>query len=167
MRKVTRRRSGSLAEAQFAITQFSGWVSNADTKAGLMATATTILGGALVGQRTAIRASFPPESPREWAVAAVLVWTLLAVVTTAFALTAALRPRVVNDGYSRFSWPTVAATPAHVLDAADPRDSSREAWRSAHELAGIARLKFRWLRLALLAWANGATGLFAWFLLFP
>ncbi|MET1075889.1 MAG: Pycsar system effector family protein [Umezawaea sp.] len=165
--KVVKRRSDTLAEAQFAITQFSVWVTNADTKAGLMATATTILGGALVSQRTAIRATFSPGSPFEWGLAVVLVWTLLAVLTTAFALTAALRPRVVNQGHSRFSWPTVAATPVHVLDAADPRNSSREAWRAAHELAGIAQLKFRWLRVALLAWANGATGLFAWFLLSP
>ncbi|PRY35400.1 hypothetical protein CLV43_114319 [Umezawaea tangerina] len=167
MKRVVRRRADTLAEAQFAIAQFSGWVTNADTKAGLLATATTILGGALVGQRTAIRASFTPDSWREWALAAVLVWTLAAVVTTAVALTAALRPRVVARGHSRFSWPTVAATPVHELLAADRRTAAREAWRAAHDLAVIARMKFRWLRLALLAWANGATGLFVWFLLSP
>ncbi|MFD9741386.1 Pycsar system effector family protein [Umezawaea sp. NPDC059074] len=164
--KTVRRRRDDVGEAHFAITQFSGWVANADTKAGLLATATIVLGGTLAGQRAEIRASFTPTTWHEWVRAVVMALTLVAVPAAVLALTAALRPRVLDGSRSRYSWPSVAATPVRDLPRSK-RSAADEAWLAAHDLAVIARQKFRWLRIALLAWVVGALGLFAWFLLAP
>ncbi len=163
---TVRRRRGDVAEAQFAVAQFSGGVANADTKAGLLATATIFLGGTLVAQRTVIRASFTPTTWGDWVRAVLMTLVLISVPVAVLALTAALRPRVVDRGRSRYSWPSVAATPVRDL-ATRKRTAADEAWRTAHDLAVIIQRKFLWLTVALVAWASGALGLFAWFLLTP
>lgn len=164
--KAVRRRRDDVSEARFAIAQFSGWVANADTKAGLLATATIFLGGTLVGQRPAIRGSFTPVTWQDWVRTVLITGVLVAVPIAVIALTATLRPRVVDDTNSRYSWPFVAATPVRDLTTSK-RTTADEAWLAAHELAVIARQKYRWLTLALIAWASGSLGLFTWFLLTP
>jgi len=161
---TVRRRREDVGEAHFAVGQFSGQIANADTKAGLLATATIFLGGTLVGQRDVIRTSFTPTTWQDWVRSALISVALVAVPIAVIALTAALRPRVFDGSRSRYSWPSVATTPVHDL-ATRRRTSADEAWRAAHDLAVIARRKFRWLTLALLAWSAGALGLFTWFLL--
>ena len=164
--KKVRRRRDDVDEARFAITQFSGWIANADTKAGLLATATIFLGGTLVGQRTGVRASFAPATWHDWVRTVLITGALAAVPIAVVALTAALRPRVLDDTRSRYSWPFVAATPVRDL-AASRRTTDDEVWLAAHDLAVIARRKYRWLTIALTAWAAGSLGLFTWFLLTP
>ncbi|HEX6342635.1 hypothetical protein [Umezawaea sp.] len=163
--KSVRSRRDDVGEARFVIAQFSGWVANADTKAGLLATATIFLGTTLVGQRSAVRASFSPSTWQEWVRAVLITGALVAVPVAVVALTATLRPRVLGNTGSRYSWPFVATTP--VRELARSNRTADEAWLAAHNLAVIVRRKYRWLTLALVAWAIGALSLFTWFLLTP
>jgi hypothetical protein len=101
----------------------------------------------------------------DWVRAVLITGALLAVPIAVVALTAALRPRVV-DTSSRYSWPFIAATPMRDL-ATSTRTTADEAWLAAHDLAVIVRRKYRWLTVALTAWAAGSLGLFTWFLLTP
>ncbi|MFI6099368.1 Pycsar system effector family protein [Lentzea sp. NPDC051213] len=153
-------------QVQLAITQFSAWVSNADTKAGLLATATTLLGGGLASQRTVIRGAFPPTTTMAWVRVIAIGLSVLAVVVAVAALVVALRPRARKHGFSRYSWPVVASVSLEQYRARVCRAPGAEGWRTAHDLARIARAKFRCLYVATWAWAVGAVSFLAWTVLF-
>lgn len=147
---------------QLAITQFSTWVSNADTKAGLLATATTLLGGGLASQRGAIRKSFAPATALEWVSTVAVSVTMIAMVVAVAALVVGLRPRARRYGFSRYSWPSVASLSLEQYLERVQRTPRLEGWRTAHDLARIARVKFLCLHVAASAWALGALSFLTW-----
>ncbi|MFD1148172.1 Pycsar system effector family protein [Saccharothrix hoggarensis] len=152
-------------DAYQAIGQFSGWVANADTKAGLLATATTLLGGGLASQRHTIRDAFRPSSLADWVSLVAISVAMVAILVTAIALVLVLVPRARvarQTRFSRFSWPAVAAKSMDELLAEVDAKPAEEAWWTARDLAIIVHRKVRWLRVALFGWVIGALGLLAW-----
>ncbi|SHG07780.1 Pycsar system effector family protein [Streptoalloteichus hindustanus] len=163
----TQDSSPSTEDARFAINHFATWIGNADTKAGLLAAATTVLAGALVGQRSAVVATL--ARPTGWQVVALVALALSAVgvvVTTLF-LIRAVAPHVRQDGFSRYSWPTVADADLTALLAGQREDDRREAWLSALTLARIVRRKYANLRCAFATWLVGVAGLTVWLVVVP
>ncbi|MCP2260895.1 hypothetical protein LX15_004615 [Streptoalloteichus tenebrarius] len=157
----------STEDARFAMTHFASWIGNADTKAGLLAAATTVLAGAVVGQRAAVVAAL--TRPTGWRVVALvgLGLSVVGVVVTTLFLIRAVAPRVRQDGFSRYSWPTVADTSLSGLMATDPEGDRREAWLSALTLARIVRRKYANLRCAFVSWLISVTGLTVWLIIAP
>lgn len=149
------------------IGQFSTWIANADTKAGLLATATTVLGGLLAGQRVAIQAAFHPRTPWQWVALLAVCVSIASILLCVLALVVVLRPRVQKPGYSRYSWPSVARTPLPRLVSASRSRAKLEGWRTAKAMAAIAARKFFWLRVAVLSWAVSAVSQFLWTVIRP
>lgn len=155
--------SVSADDARFAITAFAGWITNADTKTGLLAAAVTVLTSTVVSQSDRAIALLPPQGVRQVAAVVAIVACLAALAVTAFWLLRALLPRTTNAGFSRYSWPAVAALSPRELVAMTAIEDRAEAWLQAHTLARIAQAKFgnfahalRWFTAAvvlLIAWA--------------
>jgi hypothetical protein len=154
-----------LDDAYKAISEFSGWVTNADTKAGLLASATTLVGGGIASQRAKVRESFRPATVADWIELIAICVSILAVLVAVVALVVVLRPQARRFGFSRFSWPAVVVHEVAELAAMSGRTQRMEAWQTAHDLAVIAQQKFRWLSVALFSWAIGAFCLLTWILL--
>ncbi len=154
-------------DARFAITSFSGWITNADTKTGLLAAAVTVLTSTIVSQSDRAIALLPPHGARQVAAVLALGPSLLALAVTAFWLLRALLPRMTNPGFSRYSWPAVAAsTPSELASLTATKDRA-EAWLQAHTLAGIAQAKFGNFSKALRCFAVAVALLVAWAILAP
>jgi hypothetical protein len=137
-------------DAKLAIDQFSIWVRNADTKAALLTTAVTILGGALAGRASVAATRLPPDSIRDWLAVSAYGTSIGLAVVAAVLLVTVLRPRRVVKSFTRFSWPTVAElTEAELLAAVARPGAKREAWLTAHALAQIAAFKLRVISWAL------------------
>ena len=149
-------------DARFAITQMSAWIANADVKAGLIATANTVLVGALVSQRRAV-----VDSVRQLDVTDViglisLGLSVAGVLWSALFLLIVLTPRLRSGETTRYSWPSLAGAKVSDLMDADPEADRREAWASAIALANIAARKYRSTRLSLIGWIVGSVFLLVW-----
>ena len=159
-----RRAQVNSDDARFAITQMTAWIANADVKAGLIATADTVLVGALVTQRRAA-----VDSARQLDVADViglisLGLSVLGVLWSAVFLLIVLTPRVRGGQKTRYSWPSLATANAGDLVHTDPETDRREAWESAIVLANIAARKYRATRLSLIRWIVGGVFLLVWWM---
>lgn len=136
--------------AKLAVTQFSLWVTNADAKAGLLATALAILGGVIVGREDSINQRFPPRTISGWAAGVSYYLSVALVILAVFFLSRVLKPRRVSQYFSRYSWPIVASlAEGDFVDAALKGDGEREAWKTAYTLALIAHFKMRNLSRAI------------------
>jgi hypothetical protein len=149
-------------DARFAITQMSTWIANADVKAGLIATADTVLVGALISQRREA-----VDSARQLEVADViglisLGLSAIGVIWSAFFLLIVLTPRVRSGQKTRYSWPSLAQAKVSDLVDIDLETDRREAWTSAIALANIAARKYRATRLSLIGWIVGGVFLLVW-----
>jgi uncharacterized membrane protein YeaQ/YmgE (transglycosylase-associated protein family) len=154
-------------DARFAISQFSGWITNADTKASLLATALTVLVGAVASQRNVLLGVLPTSGYREWTAVALFCSIVICIVGSVICLVRVLTPRVDRTAFSRYSWPAVAESPLVKLVSLSQQTEREEAWYTARVLAVIARVKFRNFSLAL-RWSIGAAGAFvAWLSVSP
>ena len=153
----------STRDAEYAIVQFDNWISSADTKAGLLMAATTLLGGLLASQKASISTSFHPQQPFDWLPLTAISIAIMGFLVTVGTLLFVLYPRIHHGLNSRYSWPTIAKMTAEETAVyASSRTPGMEAWRTAHALATIAMQKFYWLRLAIASWAICTVGLFVW-----
>lgn len=143
------------------------WIVNADTKAGLLATATAIIGGIMASQRASLRNAFRPQDPADLWELSTAALAILALLVCAVALVSVLRPRVRTGPYSRYSWPAVSSASFELVIEHAMHDSAIEAWRTVYDLSLIARKKFYWLKMAIFAWATAALSLFLWSIIRP
>ena len=134
-----------VADALLAAEVFHLQIVNADTKAGFLIAAVSVLLGAVTNQRDVL----PPHGVSEWIGVGMLAASVLAGLYAALQCARVLSPRVARTRFSRFSWPSVARAEVADLLRLDPADRRREAWTTARALAGIAETKFRLFRLGL------------------
>lgn len=140
-------------DARFAIDQFGRWIANADTKAGLLAAALVIMGGALGDQSRVVGHRLPPTSFADWISLVALLAATGAIVTSIGFLVGVVSPRLEQpDGFSRYSFPSVADAPIAELVRVDGGSDREHGWRTASVLASIACRKFRCLRRAFAWW---------------
>lgn len=139
-------------DARFAISQFTAQVNSADTRAGLLGAALTVLAPVLVRQF---------ETTRLTGVVVGLLVASAALIALAVAGTVSvLSVRVVEVGFSRYSWPLVARSSVAALTGRTDRTDRVEAWRAAYALALIAQTKYAHFRWALRLGAAGGVLLF-------
>jgi hypothetical protein len=136
--------------------QFARWITNADTKAGLLAAALAILTGWVAQRMGTVVHRLPPGSLVEWIVLLGLLTSAAAIVLSTAFLVCAVIPRVHEPRlFSRYSWPSVAGASVADLVLTERRSEREESWQTAHILASIARRKFRHVRRAFLWWTLG------------
>lgn len=137
-----------LADAHFAIGYASGWVTNADTKAGLLSAAIALILGASGQQISKIHLIMALRNGAAWTALALLVAMGICVVTAIGALASVLIPRTTPPRRpSRFGYPTLSS-PAWKHTPASRVEAAEEAWDQAGVISGIASTKFRALRVA-------------------
>lgn len=151
-------------DARFAITQMSAWIANADVKAGLIATADTVLVSALVSQRREAVDSARQLDVTDAIGLISLGLSALGVLWSAFYLLQVLTPRMRSVQKTRYSWPSLAQAKVDDLIDADPETDRREAWTSAIALANIAARKYRATRRSLIGWIVGGVFLLVWWI---
>jgi hypothetical protein len=135
-------------DVRFAVTQFSAWVTNADTKAGLGLAGVALLVNGMVAVRPLFARNLPPATVRTWCFVTTYTMTTACVLITVGCLTLALLPRIDTQRFSRYSWPLVSRATEQELFALSPKTERIEGWHAAHALAQIARRKFRYLGFA-------------------
>lgn len=149
-------------DAYFAISNFSTWINNADTKAGFLVAAWTVLVGALATSGDRIQRALPVAGGRSLAALVFLILSLSCLSVTAYFLYSALSPRLPAPGFSRFAFPNVANAKLRDLINADPSRSREEAWRQARQLAQIALAKFLAVKRALRFLMSSAVMALVW-----
>jgi hypothetical protein len=153
---------GDLEDAHHALDAFREWITNADTKAGLLSAASAVLVGAVGSQQRAITAVLSPRGSLEYIGLGLLIaWTLSLSVALA-ALGYALVPRIPHPSApSRFAFPTVARSD-WPLTPISRAGAAREAWAEAKVLALVAAHKFSGLRIAFPSFAAALALFLAW-----
>jgi hypothetical protein len=159
--------SPSSQDAQFAISSFAGWINNADAKAGFLAAGLTVLVGTIAGQRDRVYDLLPLAGPRAGVAVAAIAGALVTALVTAVLLGRTMAPRTANRGFSRYAWPSVAASTPELLDSLPATTDGIEAWRHAYDLAVIAKAKFHNITLAIRWLAAATVLLLVWHLVAP
>lgn len=139
-------------DAYFAIEQFTAWINSADTKAGFLSAAlAVVVNGIVLASDTGAGGlrHFGGQGPVE--VAAFALAALSAAICTG-TLVLAIYPRIQQQPYSRYSWPSVAESTPQALAASTSVANRDEAWATARSLALITRAKYRYLRLSFICW---------------
>lgn len=143
--------------SKLAIQETGGWIKNADTKstvlAGSFGLSLTFAIPRLLEALSSVMAI--PFAFGLWIVCAAIF--LLAALTTGFGIGNALLPRTSVGGslMNRFAWPSLAGVSAqHLPPSRMTADEVRtEAWEQAASLARIAAVKYRYFKVALIAFA--------------
>jgi Family of unknown function (DUF5706) len=139
-------------DAYFAISQFTSWISSADTKAGFLSAALAVVAGSVISESSAHFTGTARSGPRAWCASTLLGLAMAATFVCALYLLLTVYPRVREQRSSRYSWPSVAAQTERALVESNYRTDREEAWATAKSLALIAQDKFRYLRRAFWAW---------------
>lgn len=156
-------------DAYQAITTISGWVTNAETKIGLLAAAVTVLFGAVVRQQEHVEEVLAaPFGYRSAAALLLLAACVGALAVCGWHLITALRPHLDRSEFSRFAFPDLADADLDRLANPDSvRAARREAWVQARTLAQIARAKYRSFTHALGAGIVAGFAFVGWLVLAP
>jgi len=150
-------------EASFAVSSAADWVRGADNKAGFALTGLALLFGAMSSDLVRLRSFCSQPSLG----LAVLLLSLIAVLTALASSALVVLPRTPNPAPNRFSWPWLSvAEESEIRDRTSQSDGVGEAWAQARTLARIARRKHQWLRVAMVAGGVAALGFTAWKALF-
>jgi hypothetical protein len=155
-------------DAYLALTTNGGWINNADTKNGLLATALAALTIAAVKQRPRVEALVDADVDRRGVVAVVLITVAAVFILLAgYWLFQALRPRLGNDTPSRFAFPHLANVDIRDYAGYDAEDVRREALVQAQALAQIGLAKYQRFSKALSCTAVAALAFLGWLLAVP
>lgn len=168
--KVTQGRSSddvaenpaAVDDARFMVSHLAVLTNNADTKAGLVATATTVLLGIAFSQREGVARLISHPGQLQWIPIVVFGTALFCGAVAGCAVARTLWPRLTVTSFSRYSWPAVAKVKTSAFTKADPRDEREEAWRTAGDMSRILTMKYRQLRIAIASWLVSAGFLLCW-----
>lgn len=160
--------ASDLLDALACIEEFGNNIRHADTKAGLLLTATIVMATTVPRENLFIWTADPKDQLR--VIAAAL--TLVSLIGLVYSIYRVLLPQVNTPPInSRYSWPSLARmSRAEVASLSQDHNTSQamregEAWAQAWTLARICAAKFWWAAVA----ARGATcalaGLLALYLL--
>jgi pycsar effector protein len=156
-----RRNDPKVSDVEFLIGQTGDWIRSADTKAGLLLGALTVLLGWLSSSAGSLRGLWSGHPQRLGALVFLATCVVLLVVAIAL-LIAVLIPRRSTPAATRYAWPWVHRTSLEDLKALTPDTQRTEAWRQAKLLAGIASRKHT-LFAAAVWFSAGSTACFlAW-----
>lgn len=151
-----------------ALDSVAGWVTAAETKTGLLATALTVLAGVVASKRAQALASLQGElSCREVAVLIPYGVCLMSLVASGAFLVAALRARTEPGAPSRFAFPYLATADIDKLMTDDGQEIRREAWSQAQTLARIAMRKYKHFNVALTLGLVSAGTFVVWLFVAP
>lgn len=155
-------------DAYLALTTNGGWINNADTKNGLLATALAALTIAAVKQRPHVEALVDAGVDRRGTVALVLIAAAgVFILAAGFWLFHALRPQLGNDTPSRFAFPHLAKADLKNYEVYDAEDIRREAFVQAQTLARIGLGKYERFSKALFCTAVAAVAFLGWLVTAP
>lgn len=140
-----------LDDGHHAIAYVAAWITNADTKAGLLSAVLALVVAALTQQPDAIADALPPTDGSDWIAVVMFGLVVLGLATSLALLALALVPRSpTSQQPNRFGYPTLArAEWTHT--PAGRRQAASEAWEQAHVLATIVSRKYANLRRATVA----------------
>jgi hypothetical protein len=167
---MTTHQDPPMADDAFqAIGIVSPWVNNADTKLGLLATATTILATAVLRERRDVDMVLHQSLQVRGGLALACYFACAIAITVAgLALFWGLIPRLTNPQPSRFAFPHLAQLDdIDSLVNADPAALRTDAWLQAQTLAKIVRKKYRCVRVGLIAGTLAGVAFVGWLLVAP
>lgn len=151
-----------------ALDSVAAWVTAAEQKTGLLATALTVLAGVVASKRTQVLATFQGGLEGREIVAFVPYCVcLVSLAVSAAFLVAALRARTEPGPPSRFAFPYLAIARIDDLMATDEQAIRREAWSQAQTLALIAMRKYRHFNQALTLGLIAGGGFVVWLFAAP
>lgn len=149
-------------DALHAIDTMTTWVTHADTKAGLLATAVAVVIAAIAQDRDTISDVVRASGAAEVISAAILAGIGGLLLVAVVALGVAVTPRTRLDSRpTRFGLPTLAS-PGWTRTYVPRSEISDEAWLQATTLARIANRKFSFIRTASIAVTSALVLLIAW-----
>lgn len=141
--------------SKLAIQETGGWIKNADTKSTILAGS---FGLSLTFALPRVLEELPRLAENQFAFG---LWTafaaifLLAAVATGLGIGNALLPRtsVGARAVNRLAWPSLASASSGYLPPATVTTDEirREAWEQAVSLSRIAAVKYRYFKIALIA----------------
>lgn len=150
---------GGWNEASLALSSAAEWVRGADNKAGFALTALTLLLGAMSSDLIRLRSICSQPSLG----LAVLLLSLLGVLAALVSAMLVVLPRTPSPAPNRFSWPWLSVVEeSDVMDRVSQGTGADEAWAQARTLAKIARLKYQWLRAAMVSGGVAAVSFVVW-----
>jgi hypothetical protein len=150
------------ADARFVIDHVASWITNADLKAGLLATGLIFAIGVLADQRAAIARQLLFRSATDGVAVAAAAAAIFAFLRSALYVARTVSPRVESTPANRFSWPSLADADVDELLGASAETVRREAWEHARQLARITRVKFAAVAVAVHWFCVGGGFLAAW-----
>lgn len=152
------------SDAFLVLAQTAEWIRSADTKTSFALAALTLLLNAVAGDAHLVSDLWSGVPAPDRVVLAVSIGALMISFAAAASV---LMPRTSVVTPNRFSWPWLAkATDGETLKMM--RTSAvKEAWLQARGLAVVARRKYFWLRLVMLAGSTSAVSYLAWKVFFP
>lgn len=139
--------AGDWDEASLALTQTSGWIRSADTKAGFAVAALTFLLGVITDAIASSRRAATSVEEVPWTDGLYALAVVLVVIALGSAI-AVISPRTKSPEPNRFSWPWLASVGEDEVLKRIRTDGAEAAWLQARVQAQIARKKYRWLRIA-------------------
>jgi hypothetical protein len=161
-----RRDDPDVSDVEFLIGQTGDWIRSADTKAGLLLGALTVLLGWLSSSTESLRGLWSGHPQRLGALVILGVCVVLLVVAIGL-LIAILVPRRSTPTATRYAWPWVHGTSLEDLVALTPESRRIEAWRQSKHLASIASRKHTLFAAAVWFSAGSAACFLAWSVLRP
>jgi hypothetical protein len=139
------------------VEQFQRLVSHADTKAGVVATASGLLLAGLAGNVGALRTTFAGTTGTHRLAQALLILTAAALVAVLASLGAVLLPRTRCGTFNVFAPSHASSNTSLDVDAL-----ATQAWEQGAVLARIATTKFAAVRWALVLTGAAAVGFATW-----
>lgn len=147
-----RRKEGAGGECD-GVTAFghiSLWITNADTKCGFLAAASTLLGTGIVAHGRAAIGALPVDGLEEMLALALIAVSGVSLFATVVSLIFALTPRMkIPPVASRFAFPYLAVQVDGFVPPNNPNQRRAEVWAQARTLAVIAMTKFSHFRRGL------------------
>ncbi|MGW5050706.1 hypothetical protein [Actinokineospora sp. NPDC004072] len=143
-------------DGTLVVTQIAGWIVNADTKSGFLATGVIAVGAAdFVQLRTHFR-ELPPRDLFHWLSFSSIAVSTLLLLGAATYLVLALTPKLeLPVRFSRYAFPSLVGAGDGFVPELDMEKQREESWFQARALALIAKAKFayftRGLRLFVFA----------------
>jgi hypothetical protein len=150
-----------VSDAEFVIGQTGDWIRSADTKAGLLLAALTVLLGWLGSSVGTLRCVWSGHPQRLGSLLA-LGGSVLFLSVAVGLLIAVLLPRRSAPTATRYAWPWVHRTSIEELLALAPDSRRVEAWRQAKQMAMIAAHKHTLFTAAVWFSAGSVACLVVW-----
>lgn len=141
-------------DVEFLLGQTGEWIRAADTKAGLLLAALTVLLGGISSSARNLRGLWSAHRNHTAALTVLAISVVLLAIAYAL-LIALLLPHRSSPTATRYAWPWVHKTALRKLESLPLESRRKEAWVQAKQLASIASRKLGLFTAAV--WASTAS----------